>query len=136
MSEPTSHALMVCDDLIFTSRVTATARAHGLLVTAVRTGADAIRRAAEASPCCVILDLHTIGADVAGVLSGLRTACPVMPRIVAYGSHVNKELLQAARDAGCDVVLSRGQFARDLETALPGWLAGPGALESSPTAGA
>jgi DNA-binding response OmpR family regulator len=124
---------MVCDDLIFTSRVTATARAHGLQVIPVRSGADALRRAGETIPRCLILDLHTIGADVAGFLAGLRAACPVMPRIVAYGSHVNTELLQAARDAGCDVVLSRGQFTRDLETNLPVWMTAPGALQSSPT---
>ena len=35
-----------------------------------------------------------------------------MPRVMGYGSHVEKELLQAARDAGCDPVLPRSQFVR------------------------
>jgi CheY-like chemotaxis protein len=123
VSERAVQVLMVCDDLIFTSRVTATARAHGLAVAAASSGEEAIRRAGESGPRCVILDLHTIGVDVAGFLAGLRAVCPVTPRVVAYGSHVNKDLLQAARDAGCDVVMPRGQFTRDLETALPGWMA-------------
>ncbi len=114
--------LFVCDDLIFTSRVTATARAKGLTVTPVRSAAEAVRRAGESPPACVIVDLHTAGNDLPELLAGLRAACPTMPRVVAYGSHVNKELLQAARDAGCDVVLPRSKFAASLETDLTSWL--------------
>jgi len=113
--------LMVCDDLIFTSRVTATARAKGLTVTPVRSAEDAVRRAREAPPACVIVDLHTAGTDVPALLAGLREVCPTMPRVVAYGSHVNKELLEAARDAGCDLVLPRSKFANGLESELAGW---------------
>jgi DNA-binding NarL/FixJ family response regulator len=112
---------MICDDLIFTSRVTATARAKGLTVTPVRSADDAVRRAREVPPVCVIVDLHTAGGDLPTLLAGLREACPVMPRVVAYGSHVNKELLQAARDAGCDLVMPRSKFANGLETELAGW---------------
>jgi CheY-like chemotaxis protein len=114
---------MICDDLIFTSRVTTTARAKGLTVAPVRSADEAVRRAREAPPSCVIVDLHT-AADVPGLLAGLREACPAMPRVVAYGSHVNKDLLQAARDAGCDVVLPRSRFAADLEQRLPEWVGG------------
>ena len=74
--------------------------------------------------------------DLPGFVAALRAAAPDRFRLIGYGSHVNKELLQAARDAGCDTVLPRSQFARDLETALPGWMDSPGALQSSPTAGA
>jgi CheY-like chemotaxis protein len=118
---------MICDDLIFTSRVTATARAKGLTVTPVRSADDAVRRSRESPPACVIVDLHTAGGDLPALMAGLREACPAMPRVVAYGSHVNKELLQAARDAGCDLVLPRSKFASGLEQGLPEWVArGPG----------
>ena len=46
-----------------------------------------------------------------------------MPRLVAYGSHVDAEALRAARAAGCDPVLPRSKFVDDLPAALPGWLA-------------
>jgi CheY-like chemotaxis protein len=113
--------LFVCDDLIFTSRVTTTARAKGLTVTPVRSAEQAVQVAKASPPACVIVDLHTV-ADVPALLAGLREACRVMPRVVAYGSHVNKELLQAAHDAGCDVVLPRSKFAASLETDLTSWL--------------
>ncbi len=113
--------LFVCDDLIFVSRVTATARAKGLTIIPVRSAEEAVKAAKASPPACVIVDLHTV-ADVPALLAGLRAACPTMPRVVAYGSHVNKELLQAARDAGCDVVLPRSKFAASLETDLTSWL--------------
>ena len=39
-------------------------------------------------------------------------------RIVAYGSHVERELLAQARDAGCDAVLARSAFFADVAAAL------------------
>lgn len=115
--------LMLCDDLIFTSRVTATARAHGLAVTPVRSAEQAAGRARDNPPRCVIVDLHTPGLDLPALLAELRAACPAMPRVVAYGSHVDAERLKAARQAGCDVVLPRSKFVADLEAKLPEWLA-------------
>jgi DNA-binding NarL/FixJ family response regulator len=116
--------LMVCDDLIFTSRVTATARAPGDTVLDARSVDQANQLAQQTPPSCVIIDLHTAGAGLQALLAGLRRECPTMPRTIAYGSHVNQDLLQAARDAGCDRVLPRGQFVKVLEAELPGWLSG------------
>jgi CheY-like chemotaxis protein len=113
---------MVCDDLIFTSRVTATARAKGLTVAPVRSAGQAVQAAKASPPACVIVDLHNAGADLPALLAGLREACPTMPRVIAYGSHVNKDLLQAARDAGCDLVLPRSKFAAGLESELAKWV--------------
>ena len=41
-------------------------------------------------------------------------------RVVAFGPHVHEQRLAAARDAGCDLVVSRGQFFSQLETILKG----------------
>jgi hypothetical protein len=48
-----------------------------------------------------------------------------MPRVVGYGSHVEAELLRAAREAGCDPVLPRSKFVKDLDRDLTGWLTPP-----------
>lgn len=114
--------MIVCDDLIFSSRVTVTARAQGLTVTPVRSAEQAIRIAAESTPRCVLVDLHTTGLDLPALLADLRTACPAVPRVIGFGSHSDAERLKAARDAGCDTVLPRSKFVRELETKLPEWL--------------
>jgi len=43
-----------------------------------------------------------------------------LARIVAFGSHVERDLLAEARAAGCDEVLARSEFFGDLAGALGG----------------
>ena len=57
MNEPL-HGLLLCDDLIFVSRVTGTAKAMGLSLRAVKTAGDLLQLARQAPPRCVIVDLH------------------------------------------------------------------------------
>ncbi len=57
----------------------------------------------------VILDLAAPQLDVASIVAELR-ALPSPPRIIAFGPHVHANRLAEARDAGCERVLSRGQF--------------------------
>ena len=114
--------LMLCDDLIFYSRVAATARAVGLVVKQARTPAALLTHAAADPPGGVIIDLQNDGLVVPELLAGLRAACPAMPTVVAFGSHVQAEALRAARQAGCDRVLPRSKFVQELETELAKWL--------------
>lgn len=116
------NGLMLCDDLIFYSRVAATARAAGLVVKQARTPAALLALAAADRPGGVLIDLQNDGLDVPALLAGLRAACPAMPTTVAFGSHVEAETLRAARQAGCDRVLPRSKFVEELETDLATWL--------------
>ncbi len=124
ISPTPAPGLMLCDDLIFYSRVSATARAAGLSVRQARTTDDLLKLAAANPPGGVLLDLHADGLDVPALLAGLRAACPAMPRTVAFGSHVDAERLRAARAAGVDRVLPRSAFVKELETDLGKWLGG------------
>ena len=63
----------------------------------------------------VIVDL----ARFADVVADLRAHAPDA-RIVAYGPHVDDELLAGARDAGADAVMARSQFFRDPAAAVTG----------------
>ncbi|MFO0880505.1 MAG: hypothetical protein U0840_24430 [Gemmataceae bacterium] len=114
------QGLHLCDDLIFTSRVTGTATALGLGVQSVRTLPTLLDRAAQLAPVCVILDLHFSGMDLPTLVEQLRQHG--VARIVGYGSHVEVETLRAARLAGCDPVWPRSKFVDELAQALPVWL--------------
>jgi ActR/RegA family two-component response regulator len=118
------NGLMLSDDLIFASRVTATARAHGLSVEQVRDPDELLSRAAAAPPDCVVVDLQVAAEELQRIVGRLVTLLP-RPCIVAFGSHVAVESLHAAREAGCDVVLTRSEFADRLERDLPQWLRCP-----------
>ena len=63
----------------------------------------------------VIIDLARHGSSIPAV----RVSAPAA-RIVAFGPHVDDELLASARADGADVVLARSQFFRDPAAAVAG----------------
>jgi CheY-like chemotaxis protein len=117
--------LLLSDDLLFASRVTATARAKGLDVRLARSPEALLVLARERPPRCVLIDLQHPGLDLPALAARLAESCPAPPRLVGYGSHVEAQALHAAREAGCDPAWPRSKFAEELETALPAWLAAP-----------
>ncbi len=118
--------LMLCRDLLFASKVLGAATALGVEVRVARDVEGLLKLAKAHPPGGVLIDLHQPGLDLPALLTALREACPAMPRVIAYGSHVEAELLHAARVAGCDLVLPRSAFSERLPTDLPSWLGGGG----------
>lgn len=127
-ASPAPVGILLSDELMFTSRVTGTARDLGLTVRPARSVEVLENLARQQSPRCVILDLANPTLQVAELVAWLRGHCSPMPFIVAYGSHVDTATLRAAREAGCDVVLPRSKFVEELPRALAGWLA-PNSVE-------
>lgn len=115
--------LVLCDDMIFTSRITGTARDLGLCVKPARSVETLNALIQQQIPCCIIVDLAHAELHIADFMEGLRTTCARMPRLIAYGSHIDTATLRAAKEAGCDVVLPRSKFVEELPRALPEWMA-------------
>lgn len=107
-------AYYLTGDLFFSSRVTGVAQRLGLDMKVVGS-IDKLLEGANFE--LVLIDLTVRSLDVAAAVRSIRDKWP-QARIVAYGPHVQEALLQAAQTAGCDEVLSRGQFDRDLERLL------------------
>jgi CheY-like chemotaxis protein len=117
--------LLLCDDLLFTSRITGEARALGLTVRPARSLEQLLELARQEPPTCVLLDLGFPGLVLPDLFRHLTSMGAPVPRVVAYGSHVETEVLRAARAAGCDPVLPRSKFVEELPRALPQWLSAP-----------
>jgi DNA-binding response OmpR family regulator len=112
----------LCDDLMFTSKVTATARAHDIAAFVSRNSTLALIEAFGKRPACIIVDLHLPSLDLPAFLNGLRKGSEgARPRVIGFGSHVDLETLKAARAAGCDLVMPRSQFTKELESKLSEW---------------
>src|SRR5947209_6059059 len=120
--ESEAIGLLLTDDMIFSSRIMGTAQALGLKMNVVKSVKDLPIQARERKPACVIIDLSHPGLQVRELIRELQKACSPMPRMVAYGSHVDAATLRAAREAGCDVVLPRSKFVESLADQLPAWL--------------
>jgi CheY-like chemotaxis protein len=114
--------ILLSDDLIFTSRVTGEARALGYRITPARSVEVLLALARQQPPACLLIDLANPGLSVPDLLRQLRELGTPLPRVVAYGSHVDAAGLRAAREAGCDLVLPRSKFVEELPVALPHWL--------------
>lgn len=107
---------LVCADLLFTSKIVGTAQQLGISIQVYRTAADV--RCGTTAPAMVIVDLASPVATTSDDLRLLRNRLPATTRLLAYGSHVEVERLRAARAAGCDPVLARSEFSKNLPTIL------------------
>ena len=107
------HALL--DDLFFRARIESTAEAAGIPLFVSRSLSQLVERMDSAGGGGVLVDLALPSAPAA-IAALKRRAAP--PAIVAWGSHVDQEAMDAARDAGADRVLPRSAFTRRLPEIL------------------
>lgn len=112
------RALLVTSDLMIASHVEGAAMRHGAGIQVVRF--DAVPHIQLESFDLVILDLSAVSGNLADELRTLRNLCPVATKLLAFGPHVHKANLDAARAAGFDVVLSRGEFHARVDQLLAG----------------
>jgi CheY-like chemotaxis protein len=131
MKSSMAPVFVLCDDLIFTSRITSTARAQNLQSKSARSVEQLTGLLHQQVPSCIILDLANPGLQIESFIAQLRKECARPPRVVAFGSHVDTATLQAARAAGCDVVLPRSKFSEQLAASLSDWMSDPGADSSN-----
>jgi len=110
---------LVCTDLMFTSKVTGVGRELGRQV---RVYPNAKSAAAAVSPNTKVamLDLSSPKNTPAVDISAWKAALPPDAVLIAYGSHVDVPALQAAKEAGCDLVLPRSAFVQRLVQLLGG----------------
>jgi CheY-like chemotaxis protein len=110
-------AIFLTTDLIFASRVQAAARSAGVELRLVSTAAAVLERTCSQATDLVILDLTASDCDPQHLVPRLR-ASEHVPQIIAYAPHVMESHLAAARQAGCERVLTRGQFDRQYDEIL------------------
>ena len=107
--------LVIATNLFFLPRVQNVASAHGCDTRQVMTLDRLREEMADGSP--VVLALVDLEGDPGFWEEAVRTmqdARPSPPKIVGYGGHTNTAMLHKAQEVGCDLVLTKGQFSRDL----------------------
>jgi CheY-like chemotaxis protein len=110
--------LAVLDDLFFTVKISEAAKRAGLPVEFVKSTKDALDKA-QAHPPVIILDLNCASLDPLKLIEQLKSNAALKGiRLIGYVSHVQAELIRKARAAGCDMVLARSAFSKDLPQIL------------------
>jgi CheY-like chemotaxis protein len=69
-------------------------------------------------PRLVILDLSHPGLDPRDLVPRLKQLLGQRATLLAFGPHVHAARLAAASEAGCEVVMSRGQFHAQMDDIL------------------
>jgi DNA-binding NarL/FixJ family response regulator len=100
--------LFLTSDLMFSSRVVGAARTSGVAVELVADPA-AVPNKLTADCRLALIDLTMERLNLPAAVQAIKAGAPAT-KVVAYGPHVDEAALADATEAGCDVVLTRGQF--------------------------
>ncbi len=110
-------ALGLVRDLFFRSKIDAVASAVGAEVMYASSLEAGVKRCAEASPRIVFVDLSDATFPALDTVTRIRAAAPDA-RLIGFASHIDLKPLQAARDAGFALTLSRSEFTARLPELL------------------
>jgi len=117
----TRRVLAAVEDLLFKSKISETAKQLDVEAAFPRSPKKLLEALRESPPDLLVLDLNSARFEPLELLRTIRSddATREVPT-VGFLSHVQKDLAVAAREAGCDRVVARSAFTRDLPKILSG----------------
>jgi DNA-binding NarL/FixJ family response regulator len=111
--------LVAVDDLLFSSKIRATAKHVGVEVLFARTPDEILTQARAIKPTLAIFDLNSGKSNPLTTIAALKADPAISAiRTIGFASHVHTDLIAAARQAGADEVLPRSAFAGRLADIL------------------
>jgi PleD family two-component response regulator len=113
------RVLAAVEDLLFRSKISETAETLGIEAKFPRSPKKLLEALRESPPDLLVLDLNSARFEPFDILQAVKSE-DLTRRIPTVGflSHVQKDLAVAAREAGCDKVMARSAFTRDLPRIL------------------
>jgi len=114
------YIAFLTSDLVFPSRIAGVAAKLGATMETATTATALLAniKVGQSAETAVLLDLSMPGIDPRQVVVDLKALSAPPRAIIAFGPHVHEAKLAAARTAGCDLVLSRGQFDAQIGSIL------------------
>jgi CheY-like chemotaxis protein len=114
-----AQVVALIDDLFFQAKVAETARQLGVELRVFAAAQPFLEEIAKEKPRLVLLDLNA-RADALSTIGEIQesTGDGTQPRVIAFLSHVQTELAERARAAGCEELMPRSAFTRNLATIL------------------
>jgi PleD family two-component response regulator len=107
--------LVAVDDMLFSSKIRTVAKLAGVDITFARTPPEIIEQSRTARPSLVIFDLNSTKADPIETVAAMKRDPELASiRTLGFVSHVNTDVIGAARGAGIDEVMARSAFAGNL----------------------
>ena len=104
---------------MFTSKIRTAASQLGVAVTIARSADGALAEMRKNAPSLVIFDQNSARTDPLGTVAAMkRDAALASIPTMGFVSHVQSDLIDAARQAGVDEVLARSAFTMHLAEIL------------------
>ena len=104
--------LCAVDDLIFSVKISTAAKSLGVDVFFERTPGMVLNRIREKKPSLVIFDLNSAKLTPMEIIAAMKADDELREiRALGYVSHVQADVIAAARAAGIDEVLARSAFS-------------------------
>lgn len=111
--------LCVVDDLMFSVKISAAAKAVQAEVAFERAPHEVLPRVRRETPSLVIFDLNSTRLAPIDTIRAMKADETLRgTRTLGYVSHVQGDVIAAARAAGCDEVLARSAFSERLGSIL------------------
>jgi CheY-like chemotaxis protein len=109
------------EDLLFRSKISAAAETLNVEARFPRSPKKLLEGATQKPPDLLVLDLNSARFEPLKLLEELKAghATRDVP-VVGFLSHVQKDLALAARERGCDRIMARSAFVKDLPQILGG----------------
>jgi CheY-like chemotaxis protein len=111
-----ADVLAFLDDIFFQSKLVETAKQLGVELRTCAAVDAFVTELAQTKPNLLVIDLNA-RADAFDAIARAKANAQAVP-MIAFLSHVQTELAERARAAGCEDVMPRSKFTRDLATIL------------------
>jgi DNA-binding response OmpR family regulator len=108
--------LAAIHDLMFSSKVNAAAQ--GRPITWLKRGTKVVDEVSREKPDVLLIDLAAPQLDAVNAIREIKKGAGIT--VIGYVDHTREDVMAAARAAGCDQVMSKGEFARRLPELLDG----------------
>ena len=115
----TMKTILLSNDLMLGSQVTQAARQVDADLEVIAQAGQLVAACDSAAPDQVILDLNNSLPAIAELIEQIRDVAPDA-RIIAIAPHVHVSKIETAQAAGCDAVLTKGQFHGQMTEVLAG----------------
>ena len=106
--------LVIATNLFFLPRIQNIAAPSGCDTRQVMTIDRLKEEMADGETVLVLVDLEADPDFWGEAVGRVLASGPSRPQVVGYGGHTNTTMLSKAEEVGCDLVLTKGQFSRDL----------------------
>ena len=115
----TRRVLAAVEDLLFRSKISETADQLGIESSFPRNPKKLAEALRTSPPDLLILDLNSTRFEPLKLLRAIKSEQGTRGiQTVGFLSHVQKDLAVAAKEAGCDRIIARSAFTKDLPKVL------------------